>query len=148
MKVILLKDIKGIGKRFEEKNVSDGHARNFLIPQKLVVPANTSSAAQVRTLKEEAEKSRQKAGEVLTESITKISGTTLEVKAKANEKGHLFEKLTAEKISEILKKEKEISIEPKCFELEAPIKEIGTFEVPILVGGGKRTAFTLEVVRA
>ncbi len=55
MKVILLKDIKGVGHKFEEKNVADGYASNFLFPQKLAVAASGSSAAQVAELKRQAE---------------------------------------------------------------------------------------------
>ena len=61
MKVILLQDVKGVGKRFEEKNVSDGYAANFLIPKKLAVPINPASLDMVRKMKDGSEK--KKAGE-------------------------------------------------------------------------------------
>lgn len=144
MKIILLKDIKGVGKRFDEKEVSDGYATNFLIPRKLAVSLAGSSAGTIRVLKEGIEKSREKKEETLALNISKLSGATFKVEMKANDKGHLFASLSKEKISEILKKEG-IEINPENISLLEPIKETGTFEVPVSVGGGKETSFTLEV---
>lgn len=147
MKIILLKDIKGVGKRFDEKEVSDGYATNFLIPRKLAVSLAGSSAATIRALKEGIEKSREKKEETLALNISKLSSTTFQVEMKANDKGHLFASLSKEKISEILKKEG-IEINAENISLLEPIKEIGTFEVPVSVGIDKETSFTLEVKRS
>ncbi len=125
MKVVLLKDIKGVGKRFEEKNVSDGHAMNFLIPNKLAVPA--SEAGTIKALKEKEVQSREAEEKKIEEAVTKISGTEINLK---------------------LKKEKGIDIEAKYIVLEYPIKQTGTFEVPVRVGDGRETKFTLQVERA
>lgn len=144
MKVILLKDIKGVGKRFEEKEISNGYATNFLIPKKLAVALSGTSAGAVKALKEQEEKNKEKASAEIAENISKIAGKTFAVKMKANEKGHLFQKITTEKISSILK-EQGISIGAEHILLAQPIKETGTFEVPVSVGEGKETSFTLEV---
>ncbi|MBI2065772.1 MAG: 50S ribosomal protein L9 [Candidatus Zambryskibacteria bacterium] len=143
MKIILLKDIKGVGKRFEEKEVSNGYAANFLIPRKLATSISGASAATVKTLKEQEEKARQKKVETFAENISKTAGAILEVKMRANEQGHLFEKITVEKVSEILNKELGIMIDPEQISLENPIKELGSFEIPV-----GPTHFTLEVKRA
>ena len=149
MKVILLKDIKGVGKKFEEKSVSDGHATNFLIPKKLAVSLSGASAGAIKALKEQEEKSREKQAQALTENISQLAGLKLEIKMKANEQGHLFEKITTGKISEILKEEKGITIDPEHILLENSIKELGTFEIPVdpstSLGAGK-TRFILEVI--
>lgn|SRR6185312_1622745 len=145
MKVILLKDIKGVGRRFEEKIVSDGYAMNSLIPKKLAVPA--SEAGQVKTLKENEEKERAGETKRIEEAVAKISGTEVSLTLKANEKNHLFASLSAIKLSEILKKEKGIEIAPQYIVLKQPIKEVGKFEVPVKVGE-RETKFTLEVRRA
>lgn len=144
MKVILLKDVKGVGRRFEEKNVSDGYAMNSLIPKKFAVPA--SEAGQVKTLKENEEKERAGEAKRIEEAVAKISGTEISLTLKANEKDHLFASLSAIKLSEILKKEKGIDIAQQYIVLKQPIKEIGKFEVPVRVGD-KETKFTLEVRR-
>jgi large subunit ribosomal protein L9 len=145
MKVILLKDVKGIGKRYEEKEVSDGHATNFLIPRKLAVPASGSAAAQVKTLKAGEEKSKEAGLKTLETNISKISNTEVRVKMNANDKNHLFAALTAEKISQLLKKESGIEIDPDLILLEHPIKETGTHLVPVKTPLGKETHFTLVV---
>lgn len=59
MKIILLQDVKGVGKKYEEKNVSSGYAANFLIPQKLALPFSNTSIAQIKTLKEQSEAKKE-----------------------------------------------------------------------------------------
>lgn len=146
MQVVLLKDIKGVGRKFEEKNVSNGHAMNFLIPNKLAVPAN--EAGTIKALKEKEAQSREAETKKIEEAVAKISGTEINLKLKANEKNHLFASLNVEKLSQILKKEKGIDIEAKYIVLEYPIKQTGTFEVPVRVGERKEAKFTLRVERA
>lgn len=137
MKVILLKDIKGVGKRFEEKNVSDGYAINKLIPQKLVVAAGGIGAAQVKQLKEQDTAYRVGELKKLELSLAKVAGQTIALKMKANEQGHLFQKITRAKLSKVT------GIDEGLITLDEPIKQLGTYEVPV----GK-TKFILEVVTA
>jgi large subunit ribosomal protein L9 len=131
MKIILLRDIKGVGKRFEEKNVSDGYALNQLIPKKLAVPA--SNAGAVKTLIENKVAHDLAERQRLEATIQKLSATEIKLDLKANEKGHLFASVNAEKLSEILSKQG-IELSPDLIELEHPIKQTGTFEVPVRVG--------------
>ncbi len=145
MKVILLKDIKGVGKRFEEKNVSDGYAMNQLIPKKFAVPANDAGTVKTLIANKVAQDSIER--QRLEQTIQKLSSTEIKLKLKANDQNHLFASLNAQKISDLLKKEKEIEISPDLIELKNPIKEIGVFEVPVRVGE-KETRFMLVVERA
>jgi large subunit ribosomal protein L9 len=131
MKVILLKDIKGVGKRFEEKEIADGYANNFLIPKKMVAPLSGASAGAIKNLKSQEEKMRAEEAQILKENIAKLKGLKLSITAKANEKGHLFASLNASKIREFLKEKEGIEIPADDILLKEPIKEIGTFEVPI-----------------
>ena len=147
MKVIFLKDVKGVGRKFEEKNVADGYALNMLIPKKLAVPAEGPGASSVKVLKENEAKAREKRGIQLSENLSKIAGATITLNMKANDKGHLFASINASKLSDLLKKEG-IEIEEDCILLEHPIKEIGTFAVPISVERDKRASFTLVVTRS
>jgi large subunit ribosomal protein L9 len=144
MKVIFLKDVKGVGRKWEEKNVADGFALNRLIPGKLAVPATASAAAQIKSLKEQDEKGKVMKNEKVNEEMHKLAGLTLVIRAKANEKGHLFEKLTAEKIASFLKKEKGIEVDFAYINLFEGIRDIGSFEIPVKVGD-KLTHFTLIV---
>ncbi len=125
MKVILLKDVKGIGRKFEEKNVSDGFAINKLIPQKLAVAATGTGAATVKQLKEHEDATRAKSLQKLEASLAKVAGETVTLKMKANSQGHLFEKITREKLAEV------IGVDEDLIVLEAPIKQVGTFEIPV-----------------
>lgn len=143
MKIILLKDIKGVGRKFEEKNASDGYAINYLIPNKLAVMASGAAAAQIKTLKEAEEKSNQAKNQKISENVSKLAGTEITATLKANEKGHLFASLSKDKIINLLK-EKGIEIASDNLNLKDPIKEIGTYSIPVLVGD-KETHFTLIV---
>ena len=71
MKVILLKDIKGVGKRFEEKDVSDGYANNFLVPQNLAVSLSPTSLNMIKQMKEQSEKSRREEEKETNEKLFK-----------------------------------------------------------------------------
>ena len=139
MKVILLKEVKGVGKRFDEKEISNGYAANFLIPKKLAVAVTGSAANTVKALKEKEERERGNKAEAISENISKLKDFVLKISLKANEKGHLFAAIDKEKISELLKKEG-IELSPEHIGLKNNIKELGTFEVPV-----EKTHFTLEV---
>jgi large subunit ribosomal protein L9 len=149
MKVILLKDVKGVGKRFEERNVSNGHASNFLIPKKLAVPASGHIANEIRIRIEQETLGREKEGERLTQEIARISGIILKVNLRSNEQGHLFEKLDRQKIQLLLEREKSVRINVENIALDKPIKEVGKYNVPLKFSNSdgeiKETHFTLEV---
>ncbi|MHB1330661.1 MAG: 50S ribosomal protein L9 [Minisyncoccota bacterium] len=143
MKVILLKDIKGVGRKYEEKVVGDGYASNFLLPKKMAVPATGSAASQIKNLKENDTKHQEAELKKLEAEIQKLSNTTIEVEAKANEKNHLFAALTREKISDLLRG-KGIEVPANCIDLEHGIKEVGTHSIPVKVGP-KETHFSLTI---
>jgi large subunit ribosomal protein L9 len=142
MKVILLKDVKGIGRRFEEKQVSDGYAANFLMPKKLAVPAGSAGAAQVAELKRQTDSHKAADMARLKMSLEKVSGQTLVLKIAANDQGHLFQKVTREKVAELA------GLDAESLGIEQPIKQTGTYEVPVNAGEGKQTSFTLVVEKA
>lgn len=144
MKVILLRDVKGVGRKFEEKNVSDGYAVNFLLPKKFAVGTNGAGAKQVVELKRQDEAHKAETQARLQESLSKIVGKTITIKMSANEQGHLFSSVNAEKLSKIIK-EQGIELSQESIRLEHPIKETGTFEVPVSVGNGMETRFTLVI---
>lgn len=144
MKVILLRDVKGVGRKFEEKQVSDGYAANFLIPKKFAVPADGPGAGSVKVLKEQEERIRTQKSAKLETNVAKLANKTLNFKMSANEKGHLFASINREKLSKLLK-EQGIEIDADCLVLEHAIKETGTFSVPVSLGSGKSTHFTLEI---
>ncbi|MFH1472974.1 MAG: 50S ribosomal protein L9 [bacterium] len=144
MKVVLLKDVKKVGIKYEEKEVSDGYAVNHLIPKGFAVPASSPVAKQVLAQKETSQASREKELKDIETNLTRLSKTPIKFTAKANEQGHLFEKLNAHKLSTIVEKETGQKLDSSYFELETPIKEIGTHKVPIAIGDF-HVELTLEV---
>ncbi len=130
MKVILLENVEKIGKKGEIKDVPDGYARNFLIPNKLVILANKSEMAK---LEEQQKIENQKAEEELARfqaMATQIDGLELEIPVKLGEQGKLFGAITSTGIVEKLK-ENGFEITKEQIKLEEPIKEIGEYEIVI-----------------
>jgi large subunit ribosomal protein L9 len=137
MKVILKEDIKGVGKKYEVKNVADGYADNFLIPRKLAEYASPDAvkAAEILKATSAAEiEIREKLGQ---KQIEMLKGVKVVLKKKGNEKGHLFEKIHQQEISEALKEQAKIEINPEFLMVEKPIKEIGEHTVSVQVGKNK-----------
>jgi len=131
MKVILKEDVKGLGKKESMVNVSDGYARNFLIPKGLAVEANPSNLNIMNARKEaERTKSEREKGHAL-ELAKKIGDIRLVIKAKAGENAKLFGSITNKDIAEKLKSAYNIDIDKKKIMLQDSIKSLGTTEVEI-----------------
>lgn len=131
MKVILLQDVPNVGRKYEVKNVSDGYARNFLIPRNLAQIATTQTIQAIETKKKQLEQEREIHKDILEKNIESLSGVRLEIKEKANEKGHLFAGINKEEIAIILKEQKHIEIPSNIIELKQPIKEIGEYKIKV-----------------
>lgn len=136
MKVILLQDIKGVGKKDEIINANDGYARNYLFPKKLGLEATKDNLIKLQEKKNsithkknlEIEKNKQ-----IAESINKI---TLTLKVKAGENGKIFGGITSKEISEALKNQYKIEVDKKKIILKETIKMIGRIYVDIKFGDG------------
>lgn len=131
MIVILLKDIKGTGKAGDVVKVKDGYARNLLIPQGLAEPAtegNMKSLEKARALQEE--KYNKDKGEALLMK-EKLALAVVVITTKGGEGGRLFGSITSMDIQEELKKQHNILIDKKKMLLEAPIKQVGEYEIPV-----------------
>jgi len=130
MRVILLKDIEKLGKKYEIKEVSDGYARNYLIPKGL---AKIASEENIKVLEQQRKLQEEKAGENLAEVgklASEMDGLEVEIPIKVGEKGQFFEKITPQKIASKLK---EMGYDIKKDQIEIPqeIKELGEFDVKI-----------------
>ena len=146
MKVILLADIKGVGKKDQVINASDGYARNFLFPKKLAVEANNENMAKLKAKNESKAYKKEmdiKEAEAVKEKIEKI---TMKMVVKAGENGKIFGGVTSKEIAEILKKEYSIEIDKKNVLLPETIKYIGTFTVDIKLYEGIIAQLKLNVV--
>jgi large subunit ribosomal protein L9 len=130
MKVILLKDIENLGKKYEIKEVSDGYARNYLIPKKLAKIANEKNLKWLEKQKEKEEKKAEEELKKIQEAASAIDGQEIIIPVKVGEDGQLYESITAQRVYEKLK-ELGFEIKKKQILLEAPIKELGEFPVKI-----------------
>lgn len=133
MKVILLKDVKGLGKAGEVVNASDGHARNFLIPKGLAKEATESGIKALERQKAAEERKRQQELEEAKTLADKISQLTVRLKGKAGDGGRLFGSVTSKDIAEGLEKQHKIKIDKRKIQLENPIRELGAAVVEIKV---------------
>ena len=133
MKVVLLKDIAGVGRRYEVKNVSDGYALNFLIPKKLAEIGTSAAIGRAERLKSEEGAIRRVHEDLVLKNLAALEGVAIEISGKANEKGPLFASIHAEAIAADLKKQKGIDILPEFLHIEKPIKELGEYKIPVKV---------------
>ncbi|MGI6697790.1 MAG: 50S ribosomal protein L9 [Clostridiales bacterium] len=133
MEVILLKDVKGQGKKGEVVKVSDGYARNFLIPKGYAVEATEQGKKRLREQNAIMQRKRQTEEENAKKRAEKISASSVEFEVKAGENGKLFGSITAKDISEALEKQHGIKVDKKKIVLPEPIKNIGEYKVEIKV---------------
>ena len=130
MKVILLQDIEGLGKKYEIKDVKDGHAKNFLLPGKKAKAATKQAlewlAGQKDVIEKEAEEDLKKAQEL----ASKLDGLELNISIKVGDEGQLFESINSQKIIESLKI-LGFDVKKSQVKLEDPIKQTGEFPVNI-----------------
>lgn len=125
MKVILTKDVPKVGRRFETKNVADGFARNFLLPNKLAEIASDQVEAKLKMAKSLHNEMQDALSEKFASVTEAIKGKELTVSAKANEKGHLYEAIHASVIVSAVEEQFNKSIEEEWITMEDPIKEVG-----------------------
>lgn len=145
MKVILLCDVKGQGKKDQIVDVSDGYARNFLFPQKKAIPADAKATSELRS-KEESKQFKQseekKAAEALAARIKEI---TVEIKMEHGQDGRLYGSVTAKDIAEELKKILATDIDKRKILLKDSIKAYGSYSVDIKLHPEVAAKFTVKV---
>ena len=136
MKVILNQDVKGQGKKGDLINVSDGYARNFLLPKNLAKEATKENLNVMQGQKESQEYRKQKELEEAQELQKKIAELTVNIKAKAGDNGKLFGSVTSKEIAEELKMQHHIKLDKKKFVLPDGIKTLGVTQVDIKLHPG------------
>ena len=148
MKVLLLQDVKGKGKKDQIINVSDGYARNFLFPKKLAVPATTDNMNAMR-IKENARLAQiEREKEAAKETAKKLEGIKVTIKAKSGNGGKLFGAVTSKEISDALAAQFGITVEKNKIVQSDPIKNYGTYEVKCKLGHEVSGKFTVYVTEA
>lgn len=141
MKVILLKDVPKLGKKYDVKEVANGFARNSLFPQKLAEIATPSVIASIELRKKQDKQFKEVDKDILNKNIESLKDVKITISEKANEKGHLFAGVHKEEIVSALKSQKNINIPEELIELNEPIKEIGEHKIRV-----KNIEFILEIV--
>ncbi len=134
MKVVFLTDVRGQGKKNELKEVSDGYARNYLLPRKLAVEA-TADTLNAMKLKEKAKKAQlEKEKALAEENAKKLEAVVVKIPAKAGAGGKLFGSVTSKEISDALLKQHDMAIDKNKIVQAEPIKTFGTFAVKCKLG--------------
>lgn len=133
MKVILLENVAKIGNKFDIKDVASGYANNFLFPKKLAEMATKAKIKNIEVLKTQQIEEQKIQEDLLVKNIGALSKAKVEIFAKANEKGHLFQGIHVEEISKELREQSHIDVLPAMIDLKHSIKKIGEFEIVVRV---------------
>lgn len=146
MKVILLQDIKGVGKKDEIINASDGYARNFLLPKKMAVEADKNNLNKLNVKKENEKQRKQNELENAKEIAEKMKTITLKIKAKSGENGKIFGGITSKEIAENLKKQYNINVDKKKISIQETIKMLGNYFVEIKLHEGITAKLAISII--
>ena len=130
MKVVLLADVKGSGKKGELVNVSDGYARNFLFPKKLAKEANAQALNELKNAEESKAFKIKQETEAAQASADKINGKSVSILAKAGQGGKLFGSVTAKEIAEAIKKQYGVDVDKRKIDTKGDMKAFGTYIKP------------------
>ncbi len=131
MKVILLEDVKSLGKKGEIVNVSDGYARNFVLPKHVGVEATEKNKNELKLQKQHEDKLAAERLAQAKELAVKLDGLTIEVTMKAGENGKVFGSVASKEIAEQAARQHGLSLDKKKIVLEEPIKSFGMHDVTI-----------------
>jgi len=145
VKVILTRDVDKLGARGDMVDVSDGHARNYLLPRGLAVPATGGNLRAWSTEKESARKKTERQHQEAIKLAEDLASKVLTMEASCGAAGKLFGAVTNKDIAEIILRETGLSVERKNILLEIPIKRLGTYKIPVKLHSQVTTTIELVV---
>ena len=145
MKVILLQDVRGQGKKGEMINVSDGYARNYLFPRKLAQEATVDNVNTMRMNDKAKREKEQRLREETAAMSAKLRELTLNVSAKGGGAGRLFGSITSQEISDALKEQEGIDLDRRKIVIEDSIKTVGLYTVKVKLGFGIDAPLKVDV---
>ncbi|KIR03310.1 LSU ribosomal protein L9p [Lachnospiraceae bacterium TWA4] len=129
MKVILLQDVKSLGKKGETVTVNDGYARNFILPKKLGVEATSKNLNDLKLQKQHQDKLAAQQLADAKELAKRLEGITVELKVKTGEGGKVFGSVSTKEIAAAVKKQHNLELDKKKMQLDVPIKNCGVHNV-------------------
>ncbi|PIR83374.1 50S ribosomal protein L9 [Candidatus Kaiserbacteria bacterium CG10_big_fil_rev_8_21_14_0_10_56_12] len=134
MKIILTKDVKGVGRKHETVDAADGYALNYLIPSKSAIPATAGAMNNAAAhLKRDMDR-RAMDTKLLAQNFSSLADANITITAKANDKGHLYDAVGAKEIAAAAKEQASVDLPAHAITIEKPFKELGTFEIPLSAG--------------
>ena len=145
MKVVLLKDVKGQGKKDAVVNVSDGYARNFLLPKGLATEATKSAINEMKGKADAKAYREEKELEAAKELAAKIESVSVTIESKSGDNGKLFGSITSGDVADSLKMQGHIVVEKKKIVLHDPIKSVGEYQIPVKVHAGISATLKVSV---
>ena len=131
MKVVLLQDIKSLGKKGELVNVSDGYARNFLFPKSLAKEANAQAMNELKNAEQSKKYKKETEIAAANQAKAELEGAKFVIKAKAGESGKLFGSITPKEISAEIKRQKKLDVDKRKIILKGDIKTLGEYTAEI-----------------
>ncbi len=146
MKVILLQDVKSLGKKGEIVSVSDGYARNMILPKKLGVEATSKNLNDLKLQNQHAEKVAQENYEAAVKLAGEIKDKQVTVKIKAGEGGRIFGSVSTKEIAAAAKEQLDLELDKKKMQLTEGLKSLGVHEVPIKLHPKVSTTLKVHVV--
>lgn len=148
MRVLLRRDVDGLGKRGDIVDVAGGYARNFLFPEGAALKATDGVEAQANAMRRARDLREAKDREAAEAQAGVLAGATLRVEARAGSAGRLFGSVGAADVAEAARAQKGVELDRRHVVLEEPIKAVGTYEVPVHLFADVETVLTVEVVPA
>jgi large subunit ribosomal protein L9 len=148
MRVLLLKDVHGLGRAGDIKEVAGGYAQNYLLPRKLATPVTAGTVRQVQELKETAERKQERKVNETTILAAKLDGKAVSFRARAGEGDRLYGSITSADIAQELGKLVGVEVDRRFIELEHPLKALGEHRVTIKFGAGAVATVYVRVERS
>ena len=146
MKVILKADIKGVGKKDQVINASDGYARNYLLPKKLAVEANAEHMSKLKAKQDSTAYKKSQEKQEAEKIADKLSKIMLKIRVKAGTNGKIFGGVSSKEIAENLEKQYQIKVDKKKIDLKETIKTLGVFNIEIKLYEGVIGKLKVDVI--
>ncbi|MCL2570915.1 MAG: 50S ribosomal protein L9 [Defluviitaleaceae bacterium] len=148
MKVILLEDVKNIGKKGQVINTSDGHARNFLFPRKLAIEATAANMANLEAQQQKAQHKVETEVKAAQELAEKLQAKPVILKVKVGDKGRMFGSISNKEIAEAIQSQLGLIVDKKKIVLADPVKAVGTYTVTVKLHAQVAAKLNVEIQAA